>query len=121
MRVVIPLRSRASATAIISCSEASGENSATAPRIGPARGGSPDTSLVGGMPMSLTTNLGKTLVDQRDGHRPFADRCCAPLDRPAPDVSGGEQSRQIRLEWQWLTRQPPPVERTGRRAEFCTG
>src|SRR5580704_6160495 len=79
--VVIPLRSRASATAFSSFSEAIGENSAIAPSLGPVRDGSPDTSVARGVLMSLATNLGETLVDQRYGHRPFANRSCAPLDR----------------------------------------
>src|SRR5579862_9219725 len=119
--VVIPLRSRASATASISCSEARGENSAMAPSLGPVRAWSPDISVADGVPMSLTTDLGETLVDQRYGHRPFANGGCAPFDRPASDVASGEQPGQIGLERQWLTRQPPSVERIGRCAELGAG
>ena len=54
---VIPLRSRALATARICCFEARRENSVSASILGPSTGGSPVRPAVGGVPMSLTANL----------------------------------------------------------------
>src|SRR5579864_646410 len=116
--VVIPLCSRALATARICCFEARRENSVSASILGPATGRSPGRPAVDGVPMSLTANLSEALVDQRNCHRTLAYRSCAALDRPTADIASGEQPWQVRFERKRLTRQPPSVKRTGRRADF---
>src|SRR5579859_6904853 len=68
--------------------------------------------------MSLTANLSEALVDQRNCHRTLAYRSGAALDRPAADIASSEQPCQVRFERKRLTRQPPFVKRTGRRADF---
>jgi len=57
-------------------------------------------------------------MDQSNCHRTLADRSCAALDRPAADIASGEQPWQVRFERKRLTRQPPSLKRTSRRADL---
>src|SRR6266852_3077204 len=116
--VAIPLCSRASSAARIRCSVARRANSATASLLGLSPGSSPDALSVGGPLTLLSANLSEALMDQSNCHRTLADRSCAALDRPAADIASGEQPWQVRFERKRLTRQPPSLKRTSRRADF---
>ena len=43
----------------------------------------------------------QVLVDERDGHRAFADRGCDALDRAVAYVAGDEETWLARLEVEW--------------------
>ena len=95
---VIPLRSRALATARTGSLGAARENFASASLAGTRAVGSPGRSAGGEVPTSLTADFSEALVDQRNCHGPLADGGRAALDRPTPDIASGEQPGQVRLE-----------------------
>src|ERR1700722_6582766 len=94
---LMPLPSRAPATAWISSRGAGRENSASASRLGPSTDGFPDP-LVHEEATSLTAYFGQPLVHQGNHHRslPYCGR--ATLDRFAANVAGGEQPGKVRFE-----------------------
>ena len=95
---VIPLLSRALATARMSSLGATRENSSSASLLGPANEGSPGWPVAGGVPTSLTTDFSEALVDQRNRHGPLAYGGRTALDRPAPDIASCEQPWQTCFE-----------------------
>src|SRR6478735_1243651 len=107
-RHVMPLRSRARAVAWMRLSEASWANSAMASGVGPTLSRSLGTLLAEGALMSVATDFGESLMDQRHGHGALADRRRAPFDRPAAHVAGGEQPGLVGFEGQGRTRERPP-------------
>jgi hypothetical protein len=46
--------------------------------------------VAGGVLTSLTADLSKALVDQRNSHGSLAYGSRAALDRPTPDIASGE-------------------------------
>jgi hypothetical protein len=95
---VIPLLSRALATARICSLGATRENFASASLLGPASDGSPGGPAAGDVATSLAADFGEALVDQRNHHGPLAYGSRAALDRPTTDIAGGEQPWPARLE-----------------------
>src|ERR1700733_15071671 len=95
---VIPLRSRAPATAPIFCLGATRENLASASLLGPATEESSGGPVAGGAPTSLTADLSEALVDQRNSHRALPYGCCAALDGATPDIACSEQPGQACFE-----------------------
>src|SRR5437773_11484566 len=91
-----PLRSSAAAALAIRSSEASSVNSADT-----AASGCATTCWL------VTAYLRQPAVDERHGHRPFADCRCAAFDRPAAHVTSGEHTGQIGLQRQRLPGQRP--------------
>ena len=70
------------------------ENSASASSLGLAA----DRPVEGEVSTSLTADFGEALVDQRDRHGSLTYGSRATLDRPTPDVAGGEQPGQVGFE-----------------------
>src|ERR1700683_1059713 len=95
---LIPLCSRAPATARICSLGATRENLASASLLGPATEESPGRPVAGGAPTSLTADFREALVEQPNSHRALAYGCRAALDRATPDIACSEQPRQARFE-----------------------
>jgi hypothetical protein len=55
----------------------------------------------------LTADLGQSLVHESHRHGALPDGGRTAFDRPSPDVTGNEEARKTRFEWERWTRHIP--------------